>query len=57
MVTEYKLLDWAMAENMAYATLLSQNCNVRLRDKIQGEVHLHSDMLSLRQRTTQNTYP
>ena len=36
MVTEDKLLDWAMAENMAYATLLSQNCNVRLSGQDSG---------------------
>ncbi|MDC0229544.1 2-oxoglutarate dehydrogenase E1 component, partial [Deltaproteobacteria bacterium] len=36
MVTEDKLLDWAMAENMAFATLLSQNCNVRLSGQDSG---------------------
>jgi len=36
MVTEDKLLDWAMAEKMAYATLLSQNCNVRLSGQDSG---------------------
>ena len=36
MVTEDKLLDWAMAENMAYATLLNQNCNVRLSGQDSG---------------------
>jgi len=36
MVTEDKLLDWAMAEKMAYATLLSQNCDVRLSGQDSG---------------------
>ncbi len=36
MVTEAKSLDWAMAENMAYATLLSQNCNIRLSGQDSG---------------------
>ena len=36
MVTEDKLLDWSMAENMAYATLLNQNCNVRLSGQDSG---------------------
>ena len=36
MVTDYKQLDWAMAENMAYATLLTQSCNVRLSGQDSG---------------------
>ncbi len=36
MVTEEKQLDWAMAETMAYATLLNDNCTVRLSGQDSG---------------------
>ena len=45
MVTEEKQLDWAMAETMAYVTLLSENCAVRLSGQDSGRgtfAHRHA---------------